>query len=98
MQIEIINPRYIEIMVEKCNKAREIESELLGHEYLINRVDNYAVSEATRVYGDIGTLNISKKNKRLFERMVKKCVRKQVMEDLKAQIELENTFLIKNNF
>lgn len=98
MQIEITNLRYIEIMVEKCNKAKAIERGILSHEYLINRVGDYAVGEATRVHGSIGTLNISKKNQRLFERMIDKCVRKQVMEDLKAQIELENTFLIKNNF
>ena len=95
MQIEISNPRYIELMVDRCNNAKAIESELLGHKYLMNRVHNYAVSEANKVYGDIGILNISKKNKRLFERMVDKCVREQIMKDIHMQIELEDTFLLK---
>ena len=94
MQIEITNPRYIKLMIDKYN-IMDIESELLGHKCLINRVQNYAVSEANKVYGDIGILNISKKNKRLFKRMVDKCIREQIMKDIQTQIELEETFLLE---
>jgi hypothetical protein len=95
MQIKISEPRYVQVMIDKCDRASEIESELLGHKYLINRVQNYAVSEVNRVYSDIGTLNISKKNKRLFQRLVDKCVCRLIKQDLQEQIELENTFLLK---
>ena len=94
MQIKINEPRYVQVMIEKCNKAKGIEGELLGHKYLINRVQNYAVSEVNRVHSDIGTLNISKKNKRLFQRLVDKCVRKLVKQDLETQIEAENMFFV----
>ena len=87
MQIEIKNPRYIQLMIARCNKAEDIKAQMLQTQYLKHRVENYAFNKANQVQSEIGILNISDKQTRLLQKMANKKIKGLIMQEFAEEYE-----------
>ena len=94
MQIEIKNPRYIQLMIAKCNKADNIKNQMMRYAYLKQGIEHYAFTKANQIDENMGELNITDKQKKELRKLVNRKVCELIETEMLEDIETENLFFI----
>lgn len=94
MQIEIKNPRYIKLMIDRCNKADNIKNQMMSYAYLKQGIEHYAFNKANQVAENVGELNITAKQKKELRKLVNRKVYELIETEMLEDMEAENLFFI----
>lgn len=95
MQIQLKNPKYQQALGTQCTEGDRLIAQMLNFKYLKSRITNTAFENASVVYEDFGTLNITKEQAKKLKKMANQKVKQLVMEDIKDELKVETYFSIK---
>lgn len=93
--MEIKNPKYIEVMNQKCDYADRLIKRMLTYEYAKSKIEYRAYDQANVVYESMGTLNVTKKQARTLQKMADNRVQKLVESELMEEMVTNPFYVVK---